>query len=87
MKNFQSLTESISIILEETDKEKAEAVLPPNHQLGMKVPKGGSMCHNCEYLKTPTDCGNKGFIKWNGSSKLPEPNNEYCCDLYEPKSP
>lgn len=58
------------------------SVLPANHKLGMRVPKGGSMCANCEYLKDAKTCGNKGFIKWNGSGKLPAPSNQYCCDLY-----
>lgn len=58
-------------------------VLPPNHQLGMRVPKGGSSCASCEYLASDTTCGNKGFIKWNGSPNLPAPKDEYCCDLYE----
>ena len=61
----------------------SEKVLPPNHQLGMKVPKGGSSCSKCKFLATPTTCGNKGFIKWNGEAKLPAPSDEYCCDLYE----
>ena len=66
-------------------KVEAEKVLPADHQLGMKVPKGGSMCANCRYLSSSNTCGNKGFVKWNGSAKLPEPANEYCCDLYESK--
>lgn len=64
----------------------AEKVLPPDHQLGMRVPKGGSMCANCKYLSSPTTCGNSGFVKWNGSPELPDPANEYCCDLYESKT-
>jgi hypothetical protein len=60
------------------------SVLPPDHQLGMQVPKGGSMCANCEYLVNPQTCGNQGYIKWNGSGTLPNPSDEYCCDLYEP---
>ena len=59
-------------------------VLPPDHQLGMQVPKGGSMCANCEYLVNPKTCGNKGFVAWNGSPNSPAPADEYCCDLYEP---
>lgn len=62
----------------------AASVLPPDHQLGMQVPKGGSMCANCQYLVDPKTCGNQGFVKWNGSSMLPAPADEYCCDLYEP---
>jgi hypothetical protein len=64
-------------------KVQAEKVLPKDHQLGMRVPKGGSMCGNCRFLASPTECGNKGYIQWNGGAKLPEPANEYCCDLYE----
>ena len=60
------------------------SVLPPDHQLGMVVPKGGSMCANCQYLKDPQNCGNQGFIAWNGSPQLPAPADQYCCDLYEP---
>jgi hypothetical protein len=62
----------------------AASVLPPDHQLGMKVPKGGSMCANCDYLADPQTCGNPGFVKWNGSGQLPAPADEYCCDLYSP---
>lgn len=62
----------------------AASVLPPDHQLGMQVPKGGSMCANCKYLSDPQTCGNPGFIKWNGSPQLPAPADQYCCDLYEP---
>lgn len=60
------------------------SVLPPDHQLGMQVPKGGSMCANCKFLAGPDQCGNQGFITWNGSPQLPAPADEYCCDLYEP---
>lgn len=60
----------------------AERVLPADHQLGMRVPKGGSMCANCRFLASPTECGNDGFIKWNSGAKLPAPSDEYCCDLY-----
>jgi hypothetical protein len=41
------------------------------------------MCACCEYLKSRTQCGNAGFVKWHGSDKLPFPADEYCCDLYE----
>ena len=58
---------------------------PPDHKPGMKVPKGGSMCKNCEYLVDGDQCRNEYFIKWNGSSKLPAPADEFCSDWYEPK--
>lgn len=59
------------------------SVLPPDHQLGMRVPRGGSNCAKCKYLASPRDCGNDGFRKWNGTGRLPDPAEEYCCDLYE----
>jgi hypothetical protein len=64
-------------------KVRAEKALPANHQLGMRVPKGGSSCAKCKFLASPTTCGNRGFIQWNGGSKLPAPADQYCCDLYE----
>jgi len=71
------------ILKEEKGKAAAVEVLPANHKLGMKVPKGGSSCEKCKFLKDEHNCGNKGFIKWNGSSRLPAPDDEYCCDLYD----
>lgn len=59
-------------------------MLPADHKLGMKVPKGGSSCMSCEHLgKDGKSCEAQIFIKWNGSTKLPAPADEYCCDLYE----
>jgi hypothetical protein len=66
-----------------SSRDLAIAVLPKDHKLGMRVTKGGSMCARCEYLTSRTQCGNDGFIKWNGGDKLPSPADEYCCDLYE----
>jgi hypothetical protein len=59
---------------------------PENHKPGMKVPKGGSMCKNCEYLVSPDRCRNKYFIKWNGSNKIPGEIDSYCSDWYEPNA-
>ena len=58
--------------------------LPPDHEPGMRVPKGGSSCASCEYFDGQDSCGNKYFIKWNGSGKLPAPPDSYCSDWYEP---
>lgn len=65
---------------------------PPDHQLGMRVPKGGSSCLRCEFLGTDKKtCVNKLFIAWEGpnkpagSNKLPLAADEYCCDLYKIK--
>ena len=65
-----------------------EFVLPPNHQPGMRVPKGGSSCANCKYGEVREDgphCTNNYFVDWHGESKLPAPADEYCSDWWEPK--
>lgn len=51
----------------------------------MEVPEGGSMCANCKFLKDADKglCGNKYFIAWNGSPKIPGKIDEYCSDWYE----
>ena len=63
--------------------KKGPVEYPKDHQPGMKVPKGGSMCKNCEYVKGDR-CTNEYFIKWNGGDKIPGPIDEYCSDYYEP---
>lgn len=64
--------------------KKTPVEYPADHQLGMKVPVGGSDCQKCEYVKGQ-ECTNKIFAKWNGSSTIPAPVNQYCCDLFETK--
>jgi broad specificity phosphatase PhoE len=66
-------------------------VYPPDHPVGMKVPKGGSNCEKCEYLaNNKTDCKNKSFIEWRRNKvaqkpeEIPEKISEYCCDFFEP---
>lgn len=61
-------------------------IYPEDHQPGMRVPRGGSMCANCEYLKDQNKglCGQENFIAWHGSEQLPEAINEYCCDWFSP---
>lgn len=56
---------------------------PADHKIGMRVPKGGSSCAKCEYLKDNGQCGESHFIKWNGSGKLPAPPDSYCCDFFD----
>lgn len=65
-----------------------KAEYPANHKPGMRVPKGGSMCKNCRFLKDAAKriCGNEYFVKWNGSDVTPAPVDEYCSDWYEPRS-
>jgi hypothetical protein len=54
---------------------------------GMEVPKGGSSCLKCEYLKDADQrlCGNADFIKWNGGPKFTKPADRYCCNAFEAK--
>ena len=66
--------------------ERKKTTYPKDHKPGMRVPEGGSMCANCEYLnKDKKTCGNPHFIKWNGSATIPAPIDSYCSDWYEPK--
>lgn len=67
-----------------------EYVLPDDHKAGMKVPKGGACCANCNYWKEgkedkPGQCTNELYEKWHGSKSIPHPPLEYCTDWWEPK--
>lgn len=57
---------------------------PPDHQVGGKVPEGGSNCAKCEYLnqETKKDCTEKHFIQWNGRTLIPGKIEAYCCDFF-----
>lgn len=57
---------------------------PADHLVGMKVPKGGSDCAKCEFVDGQ-NCTQKDFVKWNGSSLIPAPTDQYCCDFFESK--
>lgn len=58
---------------------------PKDHKVGMKVPKGGSNCAKCEYLKGKQQCEQEQFVRWNGSSRILAPVDEFCCDFFEAK--
>jgi broad specificity phosphatase PhoE len=61
-------------------------IYPPDHQVGMRVPKGGSDCEKCEYLaENKTDCQQKQFQAWNKGNVIPGKVDEYCCDFFEPE--
>lgn len=66
----------------------AEPNFPRDHKPGMRVPKGGSMCANCKFLKDAENriCGEPNFIAWNGSEVIPGKVDEYCSDWYMPKN-
>lgn len=64
---------------------ESKPTYPKDHKAGMRVPKGGSSCANCEYLAdNKKDCTNTFFQKWNGSPVIPAPIDEYCSDWFEP---
>lgn len=57
---------------------------PGSHEVGVKVPKGGSSCANCRHLKPGIRCDEKTYVQWNGSDKIPtKAADEYCCDLWQ----
>ena len=59
---------------------------PADHVPAMRVPKGGSSCSSCEYLKPDgKTCGNTHYIAWNGSNRLGAPSDQFCSDWYEPE--
>lgn len=63
-----------------------KTIYPADHQVGMRVPEGGSNCAKCEYVReNGKHCANKYFQKWNGSNVLPAPADVYCCDFFESK--
>lgn len=66
-----------------SDKGKLPSY-PADHQVGMKVPKGGSSCAKCEYV-SGTRCRQEKWVRWNGSNVIPAPTDSYCCDFFETK--
>jgi hypothetical protein len=66
-------------------KHMPKPTFPADHKPGMRVPKGGSSCASCKYLKPGLRCGSEYFVKWNGSDKIPTTSaDEYCSDYWEP---
>ena len=60
---------------------------PADHEPGMRVTKGGSMCANCEYwVEKGNLCNNKYWLQWHdGDAKIPAPADEYCCNWWHVK--
>ena len=53
------------IKLSELILKEGLAIYPADHQPGMRVTKGGSMCANCEYwVAEGNKCNNKYWLKW-----------------------
>lgn len=68
-----------------TFREVGKVSYPADHKPGMKVPKGGSSCSNCKFLKDDKkSCGEPNFVKWNGSPIIPGRIDSYCSDWYMP---
>ena len=60
---------------------------PANHPVGMRVPRGGSSCAKCSFVRhADRDCANASFVRWNGSHRLPAPANAYCCDFFDTRT-
>jgi len=65
---------------------------PKDHPVGMVVPKGGSSCAKCKFVRNAgLECVQKDFAKWFGGENasdvtLPAPANEYCCDFFETRT-
>ena len=57
---------------------------PDDHAVGSIVPKGGSSCAKCKYVRGQ-DCAEEHFQQWNGGRKIPGPVDSYCCDFFEAK--
>lgn len=48
----------------------------------MAVPKGGSSCAKCEYVRGQ-NCTQALFVEWNGGKRIPGAVDSYCCDFFE----
>jgi len=63
---------------------------PPDDELGVEVPEGGSSCKSCKFLgEDEKTCLNKNFIAWKGpnksagSDKIPLSYDRYCSIWWE----
>lgn len=66
--------------------QEGKAEYPAGYKPGIQVPKGGSMCGNCEYWEAKENkCNNKYWKQWAETDKIPYPGNEYCCDWWHSK--
>ena len=76
---------TLTNILKELQEGKIE--YPSDHQPGMRVTKGGSMCGNCEYhIAEDNKCKNEYWLKWhNNNEEIPYPADEYCCNWWHEK--
>ena len=61
----------------------SDAKYPKYHEAGTRVPKGGSCCQNCKWVRGKDTCTNKYYQEWSGADKIPAPLDEYCSDWWE----
>lgn len=87
---LRTVREMIREALAEEVLREAADYHAPGHQVGERVPAGGSMCANCKWLKDEQYCSNKYFQRWHAEvkgsktpSRLPAPADEYCCDNWQ----
>lgn len=71
------------------DAKRRLFVLPPSHLPGLRVPRGGSSCANCRYLKLDQNdephCWEPHFVAWNGGTRLPvDDARDYRSDWWAP---
>jgi len=64
--------------------KEGPAEYPADHQPGMRVAKGGSMCANCKFwISEGNKCNNKYWVTWHdGVKEIPYPADEYCCNWW-----
>lgn len=64
--------------------------LPPGHQVGLRVPKGGSSCASCRYYNPQGGrygtCESSYYQASVGTALIPMPADEWCSDMYEPRA-
>jgi len=69
------------------------ALLPATkpHKIGVVVPRGGSSCVSCKFVRNyGTECVRRAWVLapaskggGGGDTKLPVAANRWCCDLWE----
>ncbi len=68
-----------------------EPTYPRGHRPGTKVPRGGSSCYNCRWVRPDgespggSSCANRYYQDWSGTNHIPEAATEYCSDWWEPQ--
>lgn len=67
-----------------------EISYPKGHRPGTKVPRGGSSCASCKWVRPRDDgsgmanCASQYFQEWAGTNEIPVVPDSYCSDWWEP---